>query len=199
MNKRFSLMPICTLLLFATAAYGADRTEQFVFQTTDIHAIVIAPGALLAPFPSCMTPFTDPVNAAVGSVTGKLRNYSGSVIGIATEVVDIDLPAGVSHASWSLTIPGRGSLFLVQDENITGLLVIINDMLAHAEYVRQFVPPWDLITTVPDTCEVLGGTGDFEFIKAKECHERDLVYEINLLTGMMTVTDILEVTYKVPS
>lgn len=71
-------------------------------------------------------------------------------------------------------------------------------MLSKNEFLRQFVPAWDLITTLPGTCEVLGGSGEFEFIKGKECHERDLVHEINLLTGTLTVEDILEVTYKGP-
>jgi len=78
---------------------------------------------------------------------------------------------------WTITIPNRGT------------------MMAQGLQEKTFDPPVEFVTTVNDSGNLVGGTGEFEKVKGT-FKETDRVQYISPATGVLTVDDILEFSYR---
>ncbi|HVV85964.1 MAG TPA: hypothetical protein VHE35_23050 [Kofleriaceae bacterium] len=174
----------------------ARRPLVFDFEPGDYIAASLAPGAFPASFPPGVGQMSEPAIQHGLLLAGKLRDPGGAVVGFATEQADADFQALVSTGTWTLTVPGRGTLFLSQREDLTLLVQILGDMQAHGQLERTWSPPLEVVTTI-GAGEIVGGTGDFEGAKGRFL-ERDFVESISLLTGSLRVTDRLELDARVP-
>jgi hypothetical protein len=189
------------LALIALAARPAladdPHKQQFVldFQPRDYIAASLAPGAFPASFPAGVGQLSEPAIQSGLLIAGKLRDSQGGVVGFATEQSNLDLQAMVATGTWTLTIPGRGALFLSQQEDVAPLFQILGDMQAHGELERNYSPPLFVVTTI-GVGYVIGGTGEFAGARGT-FRELDFVETISLATGVLRVTDRLEIDLKV--
>jgi len=79
-----------------------------------------------------------------------------------------------------LELPGRGQLYLSQQEDVAPLLSIALDMLATAELERSFDPPLEFDNTVGPGGTIVGGTG--EFLQARGTfRELGTLYSVSLI------------------
>jgi len=102
----------------------------------------------------------------------KLRDENGEVIGFTSEqeVVssESDLATGQlkTQSSWTLTIPGRGTIFLYENEDQSEFLAKAG--MPALTQGKEWNEKWTFVTTVgPDPSArgvIVGGTGDFEGI-----------------------------------
>lgn len=175
----------------SVAPVAADDNHRLVldFQARDYIAASLAPGSFPASFPAGVGQMTEPAIARGLLLAGKIRDARGDVIGFATEQADADFAALVSTSTWTITIPGRGTLFLSQREDLTLLVQIIGDMLGHGEYDRTYDPPLETTTTI-GAGDIVGGTGDFAHAHGSFL-EVDRVRHLSLATGALQVDDRL--------
>lgn len=193
MKRILALSLVTSLPSVAHADEWQD--EVFVVTPDDYIAATLAPGAFPAPFPTGIATLDEPAVQSGLLLAGKVRDDDGNVVGFATEQADVDYVALVSHATWTLTIPGRGSLFLSQDEDLRPLFQILGEMQAGGELERTYAPALVVETTLPGTGVVIGGTGEFEDARGT-FREVDDVHSLSLATGALAVTDRLEITLK---
>ncbi len=106
-----------------------ERTLSFFLDTTlDTVAIANNGMNLLAPFPAGIPNFDEPNIQPGLAILAKIRDEHGEVVGFASELEDFPLegptPEGELRwkTAWTLVIPGRGSIFLYQIEDVRELL-----------------------------------------------------------------------------
>jgi hypothetical protein len=174
----------------APAAAEEDHRLVLTFEPRDYIAASLAPGGFPASFPAGVGQMTEPAIQRGLLLAGKIRDEQGAVIGFATEQADVDFAALVSTSTWTITIPGRGALFLSQREDLTLLFQIIGDLLARGEYDRSYDPPLETVTTL-GAGDIVGGSGEFAHAHGTFV-ERDFVHHLSLATGALAVTDRLE-------
>ncbi len=102
----------------------------------------------------------------------KLRDENGEVIGFTSEqeVVgeDSDLSLGLlrTQSSWTLTIPGRGTIFLFENEDQSEFLAKAG--VPALTQGKEWNEKWTFVTTAGPHPNgqglVVGGTGEFEGI-----------------------------------
>jgi hypothetical protein len=184
-------------VLALTAAAHADpwTTETFTLAPDDYIAASLAQGAFPSAFPSGVGTLDEPAVSNGLLLAGKIRDASGEVVGFATEQASIDFATLVSHSTWTLTFPDRGTLFLSQDEDIAPLFQVLGEMMATGQYTMTWDPAWHLVTTLSDSGVIVGGTGEFEDARGT-FREVDDVHVVSLATGALSVTDTLEITLK---
>lgn len=99
----------------------------------------------------------------------KLRDQSGTVIGFTSEQEVVASESNVMQGrlmtttTWTLTIPGRGTIFLSEDENQSEFAR--KAALPAIAFGKEWNEPWTFVTTVgpqPDgRGAIVGGTGEF--------------------------------------
>src|SRR5690349_8207702 len=121
---------LLTCVFSATAsAHRSPRVERFVINQGNVPgydalSVTAAPGGPIAPFPPGIQALTEPALVAAFVGDSKLRNDQGEVIGIGTEQQVIDFASLTTATTWTVTIPGRGTFFGEQQENLAGLFAI---------------------------------------------------------------------------
>lgn len=162
--------------------------ETFTFSTTELISVTSASGGLFAPFPADITPLDEPVISNGVIFAAKFRNLNGDIVAFGTEQEVVDFEAAISLTTYTITVPGRGTLMLKQREDVSGLLDRANDMIANEDHVRTFDPPLEIVTTIPGTGLIVGGSGEFAgafgFMR-----EINILAEINLMDG--TIDDFV--------
>jgi hypothetical protein len=170
------------------------NVETFRFFTNpDFLTVTQAAGGVFTPSPAGMQPL--PPDLAEGFMLGfTFRDEDDNVVGFGSiqEVVDFESASAETH--YMMTIPGRGTLFLAQQENNAALFAELGDMIANQDYVRSYDPPLVFINTVPGTNRIVGGTGEFAHAKGI-WREFAVVNEFNLLTGVHDVGNIVQIVY----
>jgi hypothetical protein len=186
------------LLLSITAAApamaGGRHTETFVVEPSGYMAATLADGGFVAPFPAGIPRLDEPAIRDGLILLAKLEDAAGNVVGFASEHDVLDLANAVSDDTWTLTIPGRGTLFLSHVETLAPLLSFLSEMIASGQLERTWDPPYVLTTTVPRTGKVVGGTGEFAHVHGR-FREIDALRHLSLLTGALEVTDTLVVDF----
>ena len=123
-------------------------------------------------YPAGIGALSDPsINQGFVLLT-KLRDENGEVIGFTSEqeVVsgDSDLSLGLlrTQSSWTLTIPGRGTIFLFEDEDQSEFLAKAG--IPALTQGKEWNEKWTFVTTAGPHSSgrgvVVGGTGEFEGI-----------------------------------
>ncbi len=103
----------------------------------------------------------------------KLRDANGTVVGFTSEqevvAPESDVLAGklLTTTTWTLTLPGRGTIFLAEDENQSEFArKAAGPALMQG---REWNEPWTFVTTAgPDPRQrgvIVGGTGEFTGIE----------------------------------
>lgn len=176
--------------------HGAHVALTLDFEPRDYIAASLAPGAFPASFPAGVGQLAEPAIQHGALLAGKLRDASGAVVGFATEQAELDFVGLVSTSTWTLTVPGRGTLLLSQREDLTLLAQILGDMQATGQLERTYEPPLEVVTTLGAGI-VVGGTGEFAGARGS-FREVDFVESLSLLTGALRVTDRLELSLRIP-
>lgn len=168
------------------------NVETFYFFTNpDFLSVTQAVGGLFTPAPAGVQPL--PPNLADGFLLGfTFHDLSGEIVGFGSiqEVVDFETAAADTH--YMMTMPGRGTVMLAQEENNEALFAELFDMIANQDYIRSYDPPLVFINTVPGTARIVGGTGEFAHAKGI-WREFAVVNEFNLLTGVHDVGNIVQI------
>lgn len=136
--------------------------ETFTFSTdTDNIAMVMAPDGLFASIPAGIMTLDEPEisNGFIGSF--KMYDDGGQLVGFGTKHEELDPPSPISMTSYMLTLPGRGTLVLEAVQDASPFYDEIVDMVSSEDLVRSWDPPLTIVTTVPGTGRVIGGTGEF--------------------------------------
>ncbi len=180
-GKVYAPVILCLLLGSAAIAQTQDKqsapnTESFyIDMPADGIAVTGGEHAPLLRFPPGIPEFTEE-NISTGLVVvAKLRNLSGQVIGFASELevfpeqarAQFDSQNVIWDTAWNLVIPGRGMLFLFQQEH-SGELA--RETMGK---VRETGKDWNgdksMVTTVGPAEDgkgiIIGGTGEFKDIK----------------------------------
>lgn len=194
-----------TLILFIALLWSlplqADDTTTVIFQfntVTDAVAVTSGPGQFIAPTPPGIPLFLEPAIQSGFAALVKVRDTSGTVVGFATELAEIFLDpiTGITtQTAWTVLVPGKGSLFLAQGEDANAGFALIAAMLNDGVFERSFDPPVQLITTIPGTGKVIGGTGDFKGAEGT-FFEEDNVNFISLIQGVLDIDELLVITLE---
>lgn len=167
--------------------------ETFQFSADDFIAVTSAPGGLFAPVPSGITSL--PPELADGFlIATTFRDETDTVIGFGTEQEVLDLANEEGLTTYTITIPGRGTLMLRQREDLSWLLGEVTDMFANEEFVREYDPVHVQINTIPGTGWIVGGTGEFAGSMGV-FREVGWLRELNLLTGQHDLGVTLQVLF----
>jgi hypothetical protein len=151
-------------------------------------------GGLFAPLPMGMPSL--PPELEDGFLLGfTFSDENGEIVGFGTEQEVLDLVEATGETTYTLTIPGRGSLMLAQGEEFAYMFEEINDMVADQEFVREFDPPLVNIHTVPGSARIIGGTGEFAHVKGF-WREISIIYKLDLVTGLHEVGAILQILHS---
>jgi hypothetical protein len=150
--------------------------------TDDLVALTSPPGGFFTTFPQGIPTFDAPKldNSYIFVVT--MRDVHNNVVGFASEQELVDLVNNESKTSYTVTLPDRGTLMLTQRESFQVLIDAVNDMVADQEFVRVFNPPLVVISTIPGTGKVVGGSGEFEG-RVGVWQDINIVYEIDLINN----------------
>lgn len=99
----------------------------------------------------------------------KLRDQNGTVIGFTSEQEVVSSESNLAQgrlmtaSTWTLTIPGRGTIFLAEAENQSEF--VKKAALPALALGREWNEPWTFVTTVgPDPSQrgvIVGGTDEF--------------------------------------
>jgi len=173
-----------TLAPEVTEAPGFDvSVENFHFATSDMFAVTSPPGGLFAPIPADIEPFTEPLLAEGFFLGTRFRDDDDNVIGFGLEQEVLNLQTARGVTTYTINLPGRGTLMVRQDEDVQFLLDEVDDMVASNELVRSYEPSLDTLNSVPGTGRVIGGTGEFAGAFGI-VREFGSLHEINLATGV---------------
>jgi len=198
MKPTMAILLLCFFLFSTTGCKKQEIKEIFFSQSTnDLVAFTGAQGGLLPPTPTGIKEFSAKNLAGSIAVITQIRNSIGEVIGIATEM-ELVKPQGnnvFTYTDWTLKIPGRGTLHLTQIENVNFIVNAIADMKKNGKTTQSFIPPIEVVTTVPGTGIITGGTNEFENITGF-CKETNKLHSLNIETGEINVEFELEITYK---
>ncbi len=154
-------------------------------------AIGTPPGGFFTPFPAEIPTFDAPVLQDTYLFAVTMHDLDGNVVGFATEQEIADLVINEGKTTYTVTLPGRGTLMLSQTESFQVLMDAVNDMIADGVYVRSFDPPLVRVLTLPGTGKVVGGSGEFEGAVGI-WHEIGIVNEIDLLNNDFDLSVIVQ-------
>lgn len=180
----------------SAASPASESHETFTFSSSTILAVTMAPGGLFAPFPAGIPTFTEPAIADGFFLGIKLRDVDDNIVGFGTEQEVLNLAAARTATTYTLTLPGRGTLMLAQEEDLTVLLVEVNDMIANQQTVRSYDPPLVVLSTIAGTDRIIGGTGEFADAKKGSVHEYNILHKLDIATGVHDLEVMLDVTIK---
>jgi hypothetical protein len=151
--------------------------------------------AILAPWPAGIVPLGEPEIIDGVLIAAKIYHANDQLIGFGTEQEVVNFATALSQSTYTLTLPGRGTLMLAQVEDFTPLFAELFDMIANQESIRDYDPPFSVITTMPGTGRIVGGTGEFEHARGTWTELND-VHQFNLGDRTFTIDAVLEVTFK---
>jgi hypothetical protein len=179
----------------ATPVVQPWTAESFYFSsTTNFLTLTQMEGGLFTPLPMGMP--TLPAELEDGFLLGfTFYDQNGEIVGFGTEQEVLDFVEATGETTYTLTIPGRGTLMLAQREEFAYMFEEINDMVADQEFVREFDPPLVNIHTVPGSARIIGGTGEFAHVKGF-WREISIIYKFDLLTGLHEVGAILQILHS---
>jgi hypothetical protein len=168
--------------------------ETFHFSSeSNVLALTQMAGGLFTPVPVGMSPL--PPQLDDGFLVGfTFHDKEGQIVGFGTEQEVLDWVDATGQTAYTLTIPGRGTLMLAQQEEFAYMFDVVDDMVADQEFVREFNPPLVHIHTVPGSARIIGGTGEFADIKGS-WREISIIYKFDLLTGLHEMGIILQIMY----
>jgi hypothetical protein len=200
MTKQVGLVLAFSLLCASNGDAKKPHTEVFIVnQSTsagfDTLSVTLGPGSFIAPFPPGTPLLTEPALATAFASDFKVRDASGAPVGVGSELEEIDFTTLISKSNWTVVIPGRGTIFGAQKEQVAPLFAIVNDMVARGVFEQTFDPPLVIVTTVPGSGTIIGGTGEFEGAKGTMV-ETDQLEFISLITGTLTVTDSVAFNFR---
>ena len=156
-------------------------------------------------FPPGIAKLDEPLIRAGFVLLAKVKNKAGEIVGYTSEQevvsAESNIMAGrmIMDTTWTVTIPGRGTLFLSQRED--GSEFAKRAVMPALLMKREFNRPWTFVTTagpLPDgRGRIVGGTGEFEGIDGtfvEVTHLRRFTTQ-----GMLFATIELQLSYKLPS
>ena len=191
--------------LVATSADGLKHETLYFHAPDDGIAATHDGRKPIRVFPPGITPLDDKALASAFVLVAKARNRDGEIVGFASEMEDVasetDILRGrmVMRSTWTVELPGRGTLFCdqVEDASEFARKVVMPAFLLG----QTWDAPWTFVTTVGPGPQgrgvIVGGTGEFEGVTG-HCVE---VTHLRRFTpqGEMTLTMELQLAYGKPA
>lgn len=173
--------------------FGFWTIETFVFDSDDFRSITTAPDVLFANFPAAMEPMPPELSTSF-MLSFEFRNDDDEIIGFGSEQEVLDFETLTGETTYTLTIPGRGTIVFGQEEDFAWLIDEVDQMVADGEPIRSFDPPLVELSTIPGTGRIIGGTGEFAHAFGFAL-EYGIVNQINLITRQHELGTVLQVAY----
>lgn len=156
-------------------------------------------------FPDGIAPLDNKALASAFVLVAKARNRAGEIVGFASEMEDVapetDILRGrmVMRSTWTIELPGRGTLFCDQMEDASEFArkVVMPAFLLG----QTWDAPWTFVKTIGPGPQgrgvIVGGTGEFAGVTG-HCVE---VTHLRRFTpqGEMTLTMELQLAYGKPA
>jgi len=159
------------------------KLDTFQFRlANDTIASTTPPGGFFTPFPHGISTFDDPKLEDAYLFVVTMRDINNNVVGFASEHELVDLVNNKAQTSYTITLPGRGTLMMTERESFEVLIDAVNDMVADGELVRTFSPPLVEVLTIPGTGKVVGGSGEFKYATGV-MQEIGVIHKIDLINN----------------
>jgi hypothetical protein len=196
-----------------TAAIAETGADGYILETFYAHAPEDGIAAThdgdrnkpVQPFPSGIGVFSDPNISSGFLLVNKLRDKNNVVVGFASEMEEVAPESNIMqgrmimYSTWTLEIPGRGTLFLYETEDASEFarkVIIPAKVLG-----KTWEEPWTFITTTGPAADgrgvIVGGTGEFLGVTGmftEVTHLKKFSPE-----GEISLTMELQLAYKKPS
>ncbi len=177
------LSTLATLVMTALAvthpgsAFADDKAEDglvretFYFEApTDGIAATHNGRKPIQAFPAGIAKLDDKRLESAFILVAKARNKDGEVVGFASEMEDVAPESNIEqgrmimHSTWTIELPGRGTLFLFEVEDASEFAKKV--VIPAFTQGKTWDQPWTFTTTVGPTRDgrgvIVGGTGEFE-------------------------------------
>ncbi|WP_099023726.1 hypothetical protein [Mycolicibacterium palauense] len=187
---------------------GKTLETFYLEEPGDIVAITHDGNKPVPPFPDDIATFdADSLSSGMALVT-KVRNADDEIVGFAVEQEEVTADSSVMrgrmrmYTSWTLTLPGRGTIFMyeIEDGSKFAREVVIPALTGVREFQADGEPYYFVTTDGPNpdgTGQIIGGTGDFAGISG---HFRELSWLRSFTSdGAMTGRFALELVYDLPT
>jgi hypothetical protein len=120
-------------------------------------------------FPQGIPAFSEKNLASAFLLVAKARNKHGEIVGFASEMEDVAPESNIMqgrmimHSTWTLEIPGRGTLFMFEIENASEFAKKV--VIPALAFGKTWNEPWTFTTTIGPHADgrgiITGGTGEF--------------------------------------
>lgn len=185
---------------------SGETRETFYFESpTDGIAATHNGKKPIQAFPKGIAALDDERLDSAFLLVAKARNDKGEIVGFASEMEDVApesnilLGKMIMHSTWTLELPGRGTIFCFEVEDASEFAKKV--VVPAFTLGRDWNEPWSFVTTVgprPDGRGVIvGGTGEFEGITGsfvEVTHLRRFTPD-----GQMNLTMELQLAYRKPT
>ncbi len=148
---------------------GGEVIESFYIGSADGIAVDHDGNMIMGTFPPSIRHFEGEALANTAAFMLKLRDKTGTVVGFSSELEvfppeDIVMSDVVWETIWTLVIPGRGSLYLHQQEHSgdLGPKIVIPMRESGKDWVGDFTTTTTVGPREDGRGVILGGTGEFE-------------------------------------
>jgi hypothetical protein len=171
------------------------KFDSFRFRLADdLIALTSPPGGFFTAFPAGIPTFDDAVLEDSYIFVVTMRDAQHNVVGFASEQEVVDLVNNKTKTAWAITVPDRGTLMLTERESVQVLVDAVSDMVADQELVRVFDPPLVVVSTIPGTGKVAGGSDEFANAVGV-MQEINTVYEIDLINNEYDIGVVVQVLH----
>ncbi|MDY6999095.1 MAG: hypothetical protein SW019_21075 [Actinomycetota bacterium] len=187
---------------------GKTLETFYLEQPGDILAITHDGNKPVPPYPDDIPTF-DAASLSRGmALVAQVRNSAGDVVGFAVEQEEVTPDSSIlqgrmrMYTTWTLTLPGRGTIFLYQIEDGRDFAreIVVPALTGVREFHADGEPYYFVTTAGPNpdgTGQIVGGTRDFAGISGTF---RELSWLERFTTeGQMTGRFALELVYELPS
>ncbi len=184
------------LFAFGAAAQPASDTDDiqsFYLDTVkDVIAVSHEGKVAILPMPEGVTPLNGPGLALISQV----RDQTGAIIGVASELEDFSASGGPASGEawdtyWTINVFGRGSLFLYEKEQVLPEHIkIFSDIRGgDADWTGNDTKATNVGPAPHGYGRVIGGTGEFEGATG--------VFEEIITMRRFTTTGLLDATIEI--
>lgn len=180
-----------------------DTLETFYFEApTDGIAATHNGKKPIQAFPRGIPALDEPTLDSAFILVAKARNARGEIVGFASEMEDVAPESNIlqgrmiMHSTWTLEIPGRGTLFCFEVEDASEFAKKV--VIPAFTLGRTWNEPWSFVTTVGPRQDgrgvIVGGTGEFEGVSGSFVE----VTHLRKFTpnGQMHLTMELQLAYR---
>ena len=207
--RPFSAPDVTTTAPQLTETPEGKTLETFYLEVPgDLVAITHDGKKPVPPYPDDIPTFDDDSLRRGMALVATVRNADGDIVGFAVEQEEVTPDSSIMqgrmrmYTSWTLTLPGRGTVFLyeIEDGRNFAREIVIPALTGVREFHADGDPYYFVTTDGPNpdgTGQIVGGTGEFAGISGTF---RELSWlESFTSDGHMVGRFALELVYEIPA